>query len=280
MMITTSAMRLGLLSAWTAPLLLWSSLVHGQSASPPAEPTAPGAVTPTGEIGPSIDSPAEELPLEPPTETAEPVRSRITAAPVLPAQTPPEEAAAPAITPFAQDTLAGQFQLGVSGLFAMPFGEVSRGADFDALTSVGFGPGVDLGIGVGRHLVVGAYGDLNFYGAGSACTDCSSTSLGVGAFVRYHLVQGLRFDPWVSYGIGYRDLRTASDRNGASEYSGLEWMRLTFGGDWYANRQFGFGPLVSLSAASFLDAPASADVGGVNWRFQAGLRVLLDLPGR
>ncbi len=273
-------MRLGLLSAWTAPLLLSSSLAHGQTAPPPNEPTAPEAATPAGEIGPSSEAPSQEPPVEPPAEPSEPDRPRIMAAPALPATAAPQESAAPVVTPFAQDTLAGQFQLGVSGLFAVPFGEVSRGADFDALTSVGFGPGVDLGIGVGRHVVVGAYGDLNFFGAGSACTDCSSTSLGVGAFVRYHLVQGLRFDPWVSYGIGYRDLRTTSDKNGASDYAGLEWMRLTFGGDWYANRQFGFGPLLSLSAASFLDAPASADVGGVNWRFQGGLRILLDLPGR
>lgn len=229
---------------------------------PPSSSPAPETIGVTGVAGEAV-APAE--PVAPPV-AAPPFRK--------------PEAVAPVLAPFAGDSLSGQFQVGVGGMFSVPFGEVSPGVDIFPKTDVGFGPAIDLGLGVARHFVVGAYGEVTFHGAASQCVDCSSQSWATGAFVRYHLVQGLRFDPWVSYGIGYRALNTDSASGRDSQYGGLEWLRVQFGGDWYATRQLGFGPFVELGAASFLSRPANEEAGGVNWRFQSGIRILLDLPGR
>ncbi|HSC88675.1 MAG TPA: hypothetical protein VLC09_15445 [Polyangiaceae bacterium] len=227
-----------------------------------AEPGAPGTV--------SLDAEPAPEPAPHPRPTAGPPPP-----PPVSTEAPPEP-----VVPFAQDTLAGQFQLGIAGLFTVPFGELSRGVDAFSQTDVGYGPSVDLGIGIARHVVVGAYGELALHSAASACTDCSSTGIAAGAFIRYHLVQGLRFDPWISYGLGYRGLDRTSSNQGDASYAGLEWLRLQFGGDWYAFRQLGIGPFVELGAASFLSVPNGKTAGGVTWRFQAGLRLTVDLPGR
>jgi hypothetical protein len=116
------------------------------------------------------------------------------------------------------------------------------------------------------------------YGEDEACRDCETKSFGVGPFVRYHLVQGMRFDPFVSIGLGYRELETTSD-SGSSKDSGLAWLKLGLGGTWYALSQVGFGPYVELELATLTDTPAGADPS-VFANFAAGFRVQFDVRGR
>jgi hypothetical protein len=180
--------------------------------------------------------------------------------------------------PAAPDQLGGHIVLGGRAALAVPFGELAPGVAQADVASSGLGLGLDAGFGVSRTTVLGLYGDLELYDEAGGCPDCGPSSLGVGAFVRYHLVQGLRFDPWASLGIGYRGFEYDLTGTGAS-YSGLEWLRVTFGGDWYPTPHLGFGPFVELGAASMLTRPVSEDGGGVNWRFQLGMRVAVDLAG-
>lgn len=190
----------------------------------------------------------------------------------------PEAEPTPALP---RNRVGGHFLAGVGAAVAVPFGELSPGVGYHDIANAGAGFTLDAGYGVGRDVMIGAYGELQMYSGADDCTGCSATGIGAGAYVRYHLVQGLRFDPWVSYGIGYRSIQVAGAASEpAGDYAGLEWMRLTFGGDWYAFSQFGFGPFIQFGAASMFDRPAGQLDGGVNWRWQVGLRVVVDLPGK
>jgi len=144
---------------------------------------------------------------------------------------------------------------------------------------MGAGYGLDLTFGIAEEVTLGAYGDLLVLDRLANCADCAPISYGLGLTVRYHLVQGLRFDPWASYGIGAIG-QTGVAPGGEGSYLGIEWMRLTFGGDWYALRNLGLGPYLELGAGSFWQAPPGQDPGGVSFRFQMGMRIVLDFPGR
>lgn len=173
-----------------------------------------------------------------------------------------------------RDTLGGHVQVAATALLAVPFASIDSDTNFGDRAAAGFGAGADLGLGVSRSVAVGVYGQYLAYGEPDACTTCDPSTLGFGAFVRYHLVQGVRFDPWASIGAGYRTFDT-----GETRYSGIEWLRLSVGGDWYALSQVGFGPFLELNFGSFLDTPAGTDPA-VYATFAAGIRVALDFPGK
>ncbi len=179
-----------------------------------------------------------------------------------------------------RDTLTGHFVAGGSVSYALPFGTVSDGVDQRDRVGTGLGYGLDLGYGLSGHVVAGVWGQLLTLGDGNDCTsNCDATSYAGGAFVRYHLVQGLRFDPWLSFGIGYRS-QSSNSFGEKKQYGGLDWARLQIGGDWYALSQLGFGPLLELSAGSFFTRPEGESAGGVHWQFLVGLRVVADFPGK
>jgi hypothetical protein len=160
-----------------------------------------------------------------------------------------------------------------------PFGWVADGTRHLDVAGMGAGYGLDLAVGLSEEAMLGAYGDLLVLDHVAGCDDCAPRSYGAGLFVRYHLVQGLRFDPWASYGIGLIAL-DGTPPGGDGRYVGLEWMRLSFGGDWYGLRNLGLGPYLELGAGSFLEAPAGEEPGGIHFRFQMGMRIVLDIPGR
>jgi hypothetical protein len=179
-----------------------------------------------------------------------------------------------------RDTLTNHFVAGGSVSYALPFGTVSDGVDQRDRVGTGLGYGLDLGYGLSGHVVAGVWGQLLTLGDGNDCSsNCDATSYAGGAFVRYHLVQGLRFDPWLSFGIGYRS-QSSNSFGEKKQYGGLDWARLQIGGDWYALSQLGFGPVLELGAGSFFSRPEEESAGGVHWRFLVGLRVVADFPGK
>lgn len=185
----------------------------------------------------------------------------------------PDQIEVPPVTP-APDTLAGHIQLAVGPTLALPFARLDNRTTFRDTADTGFGLGADVGIGVSRSVVVGGYLQYLKYSEANECPSCDPTSLAFGAFVRYHLVQGVRFDPWTSVGIGYRTLDT-----GSGSYSGVEWLRFSIGGDWYALSQLGFGPYLELDLGTFTDRPSGTDAA-VYATFAAGLRLAFDLQGK
>jgi hypothetical protein len=185
----------------------------------------------------------------------------------------------PLVVP-APDQLTGHFQLSPSAGVAVPFGKLEEGVPQSDAMSSGWAFGAEASYGVSRTVALGAFGQLLRLGAPDDCDDCKTQSMAFGAFVRYHLVQGVRFDPWMAAGLGYR---TTKITGGTADitYSGIEWLRLTVGGDWYAFDKVGFGPYLELDMGYYgKRSPGEIGPSASHWLFATGVRVTLDLPGK
>jgi len=187
----------------------------------------------------------------------------------------------PPVVPLARDTRGGHFELALGAALRVPFGELRQGEAASKL-GTGFGAALDLGYGISRYVMVGAWGNLFEPGT-------HDMGFSVGPFVRYHLVQGMRFDPWVLVGIGYRSQN--HDAPGVTRhFSGIDFAHLALGGDYYASSGVGFGPWLEFDAGVLTKRPDTGTTGApdgpthigtsVNYSFIAGLRVVLDLPGK
>jgi hypothetical protein len=194
---------------------------------------------------------------------------------------PPTPGPAPA------DTLGGHLVVSAAAGLLVPFGELQNGLAQSHVIGPGLGIGLELGYGMSRTLLLGVWGQGSWLGAGTRCTDCSGAAVAVGPFVRYHLVQGVRFDPWVSAGFGYRATTiTASSQDFG--YSGVDLLRLQLGGDWYAIRDLGLAPFLDFTAGTYLGRPETAtalglthsDGGAAYYSFGVGARVTFDTPGK
>ena len=272
------------------PLLLGAARLAAQPApSAPPKPPTPSLPPAAGDqpVPPATgDQPAPpatgDQPAPPPSEQLPP--------PSEPAPQPKPKPkglveadvdAEPPLIPPARDTLGGHFVIGASAAFVAPFAELDSETASNELIGVGPGFGLDLGFGLSRALVLGAAGQYLSYSSPEACPDCSGTSIAGGVFLRYHVVQGVRFDPWVSAGVGYRsttvDLGAGDDAN----YSGLEWLQLRFAGDWYPLSVLGLGPFVELDFGTYMTHDGAPDASdSVYLNFLAGARIVLDLPGK
>jgi hypothetical protein len=186
----------------------------------------------------------------------------------------------PPLMPPALDTVAGHLNLGLGAMWVIPFANLESGQSQGDVMGSGPGVSLDLGYGVSRSVALGVFGQGAFLGEGDKCRDCSTTSYAFGAFIRYHLVQGVRFDPWMSAGIGYR-LTSIDSAVGKADYSGIEWLRLSVGGDWYAFDKFAVGPFMELDLGRYTEkSPGGVDESANHWQFATGVRVVFDLPGK
>jgi hypothetical protein len=192
---------------------------------------------------------------------------------------PDDEPPLPLVPP-AHDTLGGHFVVGLGAALEAPFGDL-RDGDNAANLGPGLGGALDLGFGLSRSVVLGAWGTFSSYGS-------DGTGYAVGPFVRYHLVQGVRFDPWLLAGAGYRSLER--DVQGQKQrFAGIELLHLVVGGDYYPLSNFGFGPFLELDVGIYgtrpknvtPEQPNGARVApAVHLGFAGGLRLVLDLPGK
>jgi hypothetical protein len=200
--------------------------------------------------------------------------------PRAPTEPPDEDGPEPPLVLPAPDQLTGHLQLSPSAGVAVPFGRLEAGAEQGDAMGPGWAFGADASYGLSRTVALGAFGQYLRLGEGDACSGCKTTSVAAGAFVRYHLVQGVRFDPWMSAGIGYRTT-TVSGSGDDVTYSGIEWLRLTVGGDWYAFDKVGFGPYLELDMGYYgKRSPGEIGSTRAHWLFATGMRVTLDLPGK
>jgi hypothetical protein len=137
---------------------------------------------------------------------------------------------------------------------------------------------LNIGYGVTRNVEVALNATYASFGSATACPACTGRLYDVVGSIRYHLVQGVRFDPWVRTGLGLSDLQLRR-RQQDSTYLGLHWLELTIGGDWYFSHNFAFGPLLSMSFATYFDHPTdrSPSVAG---RWLAGINLAFDTVGK
>ena len=152
----------------------------------------------------------------------------------------------------------------------------------------GWGPsfGAELMLGISRYVLLGASGSYATFGGGDSCTGCSSTSYTLGVAAEYHIIDQTPFNPWLSFGVGYRALSLegpggAGAATGKTTYQGFDWAMLRAGGDYYPTGAFGFGPFVELDLGTYA-ARSPGPIGdlGVHAFFIVGARIVLDPIGR
>jgi hypothetical protein len=241
----------------------------------------------TPEAGSKQAAPAASTaapPAPPPDPAAAPVAASAPALDIVPAE--PDQPILEPI-PSAHDTLGHHFVLGAAAGAKWPFGSLSDGTKQRSELGAGLAFNLDLGFGLSRNVVLGAWGEFDTHGSPSECHSCSTNSFAGGPFVRYHIVQGTRFDPWGAIAVGVR--HTSVDRShttvggnaGTSNFFGPDWLRLTLGGDWYPLANFGVGPYVELDFGAYNSHPRSATVDTtVHTGLGTGLRLVLDFPGK
>ncbi|MDQ2643596.1 MAG: hypothetical protein M3020_07270 [Myxococcota bacterium] len=181
-------------------------------------------------------------------------------------------------TPPATDLLAWHPLLGVAGKLAVPFGKLDSERSFGDSAGLGYGVAGDLGLGLSRSVELGVWADYVTYDSDEDCAGCEITSFGVGPFLRYHLVQGMRFDPFLTIGGGHRALTISRDGQKHTD-SGLAWLKLGLGGNWYALSQVAFGPYAELELSTLTEPPEGSDPA-VFAHFSTGLRLHFDVRGR
>jgi hypothetical protein len=224
------------------------------------------------------------------------------APPGEPANPPPAPAALdgedpePPLIPPASDKLGGHLVVGGGASVAVQFGPLKSATNATTL-GAGLNTMLDLGIGVGRTVTLGVFGEFARYPA-ERCPDCSATSFGVGPFARYHLVQGARFDPWMLVSVAYRTFSAEGPLIIGStqlepvrrDFRGVEWGHLAFGADFYVFQNFAFGPWLEITGGHVANEPLDIELelAGLEPRttwtaygcFSAGLRLVFDAPGK
>jgi len=176
--------------------------------------------------------------------------------------------------PLPRDTVGGHFSIGAGAGLAVPFGSIASGLAQSDFMSPGVQIAGDVTYGVSRSVMLGVYGEWAHLPGTGPWDGESASVIGVGPLVRYHLAQGVRFDPWVSYGLGVRSLSVGSE-----SLTGIDWARLQVGGEWYPASALGFGPYLGLSLGTYFGDATSAGKA-VNALFSVGLRIVFDTPGK
>lgn len=184
--------------------------------------------------------------------------------------------------PAAPDTRAGHVYASAGFGTTAIAGSFAR--SLAAADAVGAGPTFfgSLGVGISRVTVLSLLGGYQRFGAPGTCAVCTGgSSFHVGAGASYHLAQGLAFDPWIQYGVAFRQASVALlDPGGTAPakyaFRGIDLAKISFGGDFYPLPQLGLGAQVGLDVGTFTDRPASATGGSAYALFSIGLRVAID----
>ena len=185
------------------------------------------------------------------------------------------------IVPRAPDVLGSHVLLGAAVGPAWSLGKLGTETAAGRGLGTALGFRADAGFGLSRSVVLGVWGGFATYADGDACgSSCGGKSFAVGPFVRYHLSQGLRFDPWLTLGGGFRQV-SFQDAGGARQrFSGIEWLHLELGADYYMFSGVGIGPYGSLGLSTYSKRTSGSGDAAVNSELSVGLRFLFDLPGR
>jgi len=223
-------------------------------------------------------SPEPQLPIRPTPS------NEVSDAPERPRSTPelivPPAEPAIRLVPGASDSdsLTGHMLLSTAIGYTAGYGNIDSAISTRDSLASGATIGIGVGYGVSRNVELGVSASLAPLSGGSLCTTCEGKLTDALLHVSYHLVQGTRFDPWVRFGVGVAALHlTGTGKD--FDYVGLSWANVMFGGDWYASKHIGFGPVLSFALQSYLHTPSDRSIS-VAERLTIGMRVTFDLNGR
>ena len=160
------------------------------------------------------------------------------------------------VRPPAPDQRTGHLVFGASGGAVGPAGEMAPNTASSSLGAVGYTVGGFLGVGVGRNATLQAIGDYTHFTSPGICgVGCGGRAYTIGLGMTYHLVQGIAFDPWASFGVAYRNsvftvLNPVQSGGGGEKvlqsYQGIDIARVQLGGDFYPLPWLGFGPFLEM----------------------------------
>ena len=192
---------------------------------------------------------------------------------------PPPEPATKLVLPGAPtDTLSNHLLLSLRAGYVANFVNLDSATSLSARLAGGYGASIGVGYGLSRYVEVELEGGLAAFGAASDCAQCSGKSYDMIGAIRYHLVQGVRFDPWVRIGIGASLFRLEQGTS-KRDYAGLQWLNASVGGDWYVTRNFGFGPMLTIGTTSYLSHPSDSSLS-VAIKGLAGINLTFDTAGK
>jgi len=190
----------------------------------------------------------------------------------------PADADEPVLEPIpnARDLLGGHVVFAGALGAKWPFGSLNDQQTQRSELGPGLALNLDLGVGLSRNVVLGVWGEFDAYSAPPRCAACSAKSFAGGPFLRYHPVQGARFDPWASLGVGVRQTNIDNGGQSSERFFGAELLRLSLGADWYATSNIAIGPYVELDMGSY----GRFDLGTLHTDLGTGLRLTVDFPGK
>jgi hypothetical protein len=79
--------------------------------------------------------------------------------------------------------------------YTFGYGKLDTATTLREALGSGAAIGVGAGYGLTRNIEVGVGATFANLTAGSACSDCSGTTVDPQLYIAYHLVEGTRFDP-------------------------------------------------------------------------------------
>lgn len=178
--------------------------------------------------------------------------------------------------PDPEDLRTGHLLLSVGGGVWAPSAGFTPFIDGFGRLDVGGTVHLDVGWGLSRHAVLSATGGYSRV-VGANCEGCSADSIDAGLRITGIISQGFGFEPWASYGLGYRYTALSFGDGPVSEGApdgtvhALDLARLQLGGNYYPIPSFGFGPYVGadIGMRGFSSPRAYA-------AFHGGLRVTFD----
>lgn len=182
----------------------------------------------------------------------------------------------------ASDLLKGQFLLSGSVGFAAPAGTLAVGKAFRSFATEGPSFSLADDYGLSRSFAISAYGSYSLFGAPTACAECKTTSYAVGLGLVYHLTQGLAVDPWVRYGLAYRNISVEVPEAESARLLGgptsgtfqsLDFVSVALGADYFPWPTLGAGIFASLDVGRSISRPLP-DEGAANQTvFALGMRL-------
>lgn len=253
----------------------------GAAAEAVQEPASPAPAEPVA--APGVPSASPDASTLPPAATPPPVGAPATPGPATVAEPAPggwEPYPPPAAVTFAMSL----FSLSAGG-------DAEGGQSMKGFTSGMAGFGLEAGLRLDEHFVLGAFLDLSAGSAGPKleawCSarglTCSTADAKLGLLVRWAFTPTEWQTPWVGLGVGVDAVVAVPDdpKAKAPSYSGYEPLRLSAGWDYRGPRPFGIGVFATASWSRYAavddgtgTAFAIEDRRGHSW-FQIGLRGIL-----
>jgi outer membrane protein W len=191
-------------------------------------------------------------------------------------------------TPPRMPAIRDALEVSVGAGWAQGSGDVDgTSTNVDDIAGAGINTQLQIGYRITPNLALAAYGSVSVHEDGSTLTASNNDVVGVttGLQADWHFQPRSEIDPWISLGAGTRWLVTDDNAGGEHVRFGLDVARLQAGVDYRITPTFALGPVVGVSATTFLreydgmtDSSSDIDDPSLSFHVHAGLLGRFDTP--